>query len=396
MLTVLCACSLLAGCRTASRRVNPGEVGPIPHPITPATQETIRAAIDRGVAFLVKNQNPNGCWGKARYKGMNVGVSMPMGHIAMRTAASALCVRALIEAESKVPGAAECLQRAEDWLLETLPKVRRSSFQMFNNWAHAYGIQALVRMLQRQPMDPERRETIHRVIRDQLDRLSRGQHLDGGWGYYAEGSYQRPIANSMSFITATVLLAMHEARQAGFAVPKAVTDRAVEGIRKVRRPDFAYGYGFYHRYNPMYEINQPPGSLARSQVCNAASYVWGDQAVTLKVIKTWLNRIIARHGWLSMARKSPFPHASHYRIAAYFFYYGHYYAAVCIDLLPPEERPPFQDHLAYLLLPRQEKDGSWWDFPLYDYHQAYGTAFAIMSLTRCYRPPVAVTLPEGR
>jgi len=31
----------------------------------------------------------------------------------------------------------------------------------------------------------------------------------------------------------------------------------------------------------------------------------------------------------------------------------------------------------------QEKDGSWWDFPLYNYHQQYGTAFALMSLGKC-------------
>ena len=31
----------------------------------------------------------------------------------------------------------------------------------------------------------------------------------------------------------------------------------------------------------------------------------------------------------------------------------------------------------------QEKDGSWWDYPFYDYHQPYGTAFALMSLYRC-------------
>ena len=39
--------------------------------------------------------------------------------------------------------------------------------------------------------------------------------------------------------------------------------------------------------------------------------------------------------------------------------------------------------LATLMLDRQEKDGSWWDYPLYDYHQPYGTAFALMSLHRC-------------
>jgi hypothetical protein len=41
--------------------------------------------------------------------------------------------------------------------------------------------------------------------------------------------------------------------------------------------------------------------------------------------------------------------------------------------------------LAHVLLRLQEKDGSWWDFPLYDYHQQYGTAFALMSLARCRR-----------
>ena len=34
----------------------------------------------------------------------------------------------------------------------------------------------------------------------------------------------------------------------------------------------------------------------------------------------------------------------------------------------------------------QDADGSWWDYPLYNYHQQYGTAYAIMSLHRCRRP----------
>ena len=33
----------------------------------------------------------------------------------------------------------------------------------------------------------------------------------------------------------------------------------------------------------------------------------------------------------------------------------------------------------------QEKDGSWWDFPFYDYHQQYGTAMALMTLQRCLK-----------
>ena len=38
--------------------------------------------------------------------------------------------------------------------------------------------------------------------------------------------------------------------------------------------------------------------------------------------------------------------------------------------------------MAEVLVPLQEKDGSWWDFPLYDYHKQYGTSMAILSLLR--------------
>jgi hypothetical protein len=49
-------------------------------------------------------------------------------------------------------------------------------------------------------------------------------------------------------------------------------------------------------------------------------------------------------------------------------------------------RAEYQAHLADLMLRRQEKDGSWWDYPLYNYHQPYGTAFALMTLVRCREP----------
>ena len=58
---------------------------------------------------------------------------------------------------------------------------------------------------------------------------------------------------------------------------------------------------------------------------------------------------------------------------------------VGIKELPSEERPYFQEHLAHILLPLQERDGSWWDYPFYNYHQQYGTAMAVMSLLKCQK-----------
>ena len=36
-----------------------------------------------------------------------------------------------------------------------------------------------------------------------------------------------------------------------------------------------------------------------------------------------------------------------------------------------------------IILDRQEANGSWWDYPFYDYHEPYGTSFALMTLVRC-------------
>ncbi len=113
--------------------------------------------------------------------------------------------------------------------------------------------------------------------------------------------------------------------------------------------------------------------------------IWGDEQVTDAIVANWFDHLFAQNGWLSVARKRPIPHESWFQNSGYFFYYGHYYAGLCLSFLPPEERGPHQDQLAHVLLALQEKDGSWWDYPMFDYHQEYGTAFGLMALERAKR-----------
>ena len=68
--------------------------------------------------------------------------------------------------------------------------------------------------------------------------------------------------------------------------------------------------------------------------------------ITDAVLTTWLNRLAARNGWLSIGRKRPKPHESWFAVAGYFYYYGHYYAGLCVEMLPAAARPPLQDQLA--------------------------------------------------
>ena len=135
---------------------------------------------------------------------------------------------------------------------------------------------------------------------------------------------------------------------------------------------------------PRMDINRPGGSLGRSQACNLALRLYGDEARDRRRARRpgSIGCSPATAGSASAA-SGPCRTNRTSSVAGYFYYYGHYYAALCIDELPADERPYFQDHLARILMPLQEKDGSWWDYPLYDYHQSWGTAMAVSALVRC-------------
>lgn len=360
--------------------------GPKPKPVPTPKPEEIDRAMDRGIRFLVENQEKNGAWGTIRgSKPYQVLADVPGAHHAFRGGVTALCVSALVETGGDSPEVKAAIDRGEAWLLEHLPSVRRANpVEIYNSWAHAYGIQALVRLLDYRAGDKEKCRRIGDLIDQQIEMLERYEVVDGGWAYYDFNAHTRkPSGSSISFTTATVLIALFEAREAGFDVPDRIVERGVASIRRQRLPDYSYAYGEYLKLRPRYLINRPSGSSGRSQVCNLAMRFWGDETITDDVVKTWLNRLFARNLWLDMGRKRPIPHESWCQVAGYFFYYGHYYAAHCIELLPAADQPPMQDQLAHIILPLQEKDGSWWDYPLYNYHRQYGTAMALMTLKRC-------------
>ncbi len=379
-----------------AQQVPLAEIGPKPPPVDPPDPGSIDDAIRRGVAFLVRNQNKGGSWGSPHIRGgIEIYAPIPGGHEAFQTAVTALCIAALIETGGTGDDVLKAIERGETWLMEHLPKLRRGSADtLYNIWSHLYGIQAFVRMHQRLP-DPERRKKIEGLIKEQISFLMRYESVDHGWGYYDfRVGARRPATDSTSFMTAAALVALREAKDIGVDVPEKLVKDAVDSIHRQRLADFSYLYGEYLKWDPRMDINRPGGSLGRSQACNLALRLWHDEKVTDKIIKTWLDRLFARNGWLDLARKTTIPHESFFAVAGYFFYFGHYYAGLLIHQLPSPDRPFYQDHLATLLLRLQSKDGSWWDYVLYNYHQQYGTAFALMTLKCCRRNGASV--PSSR
>ena len=356
-----------------------------PKPPEPVPPEKLESSIRRGVEYLVGSQNKDGSWGTPSLKG---GVKIYAGIGTLKsygTACTALAVSALIETGGDAPAVLRAIERGEQSLIETLPGEKRDDPTLLNNiWAHAYGIQALVRMHARLPDDKPRKEKIEKLIRQQLEKLTKYESMEGGWGYYDfEAGTQRPASSSTSFVNAAVLVAMYEAKTIGIAPPERVLKRGIKMTQAQRQRDGTYLYGTYLWSRPTMGINQAAGSLGRSPACNIALRYWGDEKITDDVLKEWLDKLISRNGWLSLGRKKPVPHESFFDVAGYFYFFGHYYAAITIPQLPAKDRAFYQDHFAAILMDLQEGDGSWFDYPLYDYHKPYGTGFALLSLAAC-------------
>lgn len=352
--------------------------------VEPVTSSQVKQSIERGITFLLDSQNPNGSWGSpTKTKDLNIYAPVPGAHHAFTSGTTALCISALCELEAEHPEVTPAIERGQTWLLEHLPQLKRATPDaIYNVWGHGYGILALARLHQRS-RDDQLKSQLVALIETQFERLADYESVDGGWGYYDfRAGAQQPTSSSTSFVNATVLIAFYEAKQLGVEPPERLTRRAVDATLRQQKSDMTYIYGEYLKNQPVQGINRPGGSLGRSQACNLAMRLWGDQKVTDQVLEEWLDRMIRRHGWLDIGRKRPIPHESWMQVAGYFFYYGHYYAACCCEQLPKDDRARFSPYLASLLVQRQETDGSWWDYPLYNYHPPYGTAFALMSLRR--------------
>ena len=358
----------------------------IKEPVEGPSPSEIQQSIDRGAEFLLNSQNKDGSFGSHETNRLSeIYAPLPGAHNAFRSATTALSLSALIETKGDDPNYRDAIKAGQDWMLKNMRKVKRATGDaIYNVWGHAYGIHALVRLRKMPQQSEETIKQIDDLIRHQVDMLVRYESVDGGWGYYDFSAQARkPTGSSISFVNGTVLVAFKAAEEVGIEIPDKIVKRAVAAILRQQKPDFTYLYGEYLKGRPMQGINRPGGSLGRSQVCNLALRLWGDEKITDNVLKTWLYRLYIRNGWLSIGRKRPIPHEAWMQVAGYFYYYGHYYAGLCIDQLKPEDRAEYRQMLAKIITKHQEPNGCWWDYTLYSYHQQYGTGYALMTLQRC-------------
>lgn len=359
--------ALSAGCASKQKTASPAE------------------AHARGVEFLIQTQNQDGSWGSfVSARPGEIYLDNLSSHRAFTQATSALCLLALQGPAETDSAAAAAIEKGVDYVLSQPFAGRASGGTFYDTWAHTYLVQALA-SLHRDERLAHRREPIAKVLQRELDLLAERQCADGGWAYYDFGyTTATPTGHmSTSFNTAAALLALHEARRSGFAFNPSIVHDALQCLERLRLPSGAYIYGTYAQFNPAAGYNKVKGSLGRSQPCNLALLAY-ERNITQEQVVEGLENLRREHHFIEIGKGRPYPHEAWYSTAGYYFMFGHYYGArLIMEVDDSAQREKYRQWMLDTMVRLQDPDGSWFDFPLYGYHKAYGTAFGVLALQAC-------------
>ena len=344
--------------------------------------EPARRALDKALAYFVSGQHPDGTWGIFVPSDL-----MELGFAAesyydWNLASNFLVVLALMECE-ETPERRAALEKGLRAACEKRMPIRGDDWDNDAMWTALYATVALTRAesdprLQSEPW----REMVQKTGRAYADVLRRNQVIEGGWGYYDDPPFTHRPKWATSFSTACVVPALKQALELGWITDPTIVQRAVRYVDRCRLPNGAYEYDL----NPIprmvggEHINQVPGSLGRIQVCNWALASVGVGKVTPDLMRAGLEQFFDEHRFLDAARLRPVPHEAYFANAGYFYFFGHYYAALTINQLPEGEREEFHARLRPHLVKAMRENGSCTDFLNSEYDVLASTAFLALAL----------------
>jgi len=342
-----------------------------------------RQALDLTLGYLLAQQNEDGSWGVGVPDDLTeLGFALDTFY-AWNQASNSLVMLALLESP-RTPERDAALEAGLEWLCSTRLAHRGSTWDVDSTWASLYGFVFLTKAAREERFAAEPWSALieKRALEFYAD-LDKRQTPGGGWAYYDDPPITIKPTWATSFCTALILPALREARdELGWPIEDRVIDGAVSAVKRCSLPNGAFSYDVspIQRSHGGQSINQVPGSLGRIQVCNWALSELGVERVTPDVLREGLENFFAYHSYLDMIRTHPTPHAGFFANAGYFYYFGHYYAAQAISLLPEGERELWHRRLRYHVIKNLTKEGSCTDFLTSRYVINACTAFTALVL----------------
>lgn len=297
-----------------------------------------KAEVATGVRYLLSMQRSHGGWDESNY---NFGGDDSLPNVYM--ADTALIALALLEWKETDPRIAKALERAESYLRDESKIAKDDEDEIV--WAYAYRLLYFTKIKDKEWMQ---------AMVNALEKMQ-----------LRSGAFQHEYPNP--FVTASVLHALWEAKQAGANVPDATVKRAVEALKNCRGKNGVFSYG-------MGKGDRAEGGSGRTPLCELALVLWGGS--TADALKGAVELSFKHHDLLERVRKYD-DHSDQYRNGGFFFWYDVHARAEAIARLKDKAAG---DKLMKTIWSIAEPDGAWVDS--HELGRPYGTAMALLSLKR--------------
>jgi hypothetical protein len=355
----------------------------------PLVDEPTRKAVDRGLRFLARAQNPNGSWTSDAGNKVNEDYSVaPGGKDVPHVGVTALAILGFLAA-GHVPGRGpygDVVDRAVEFLLSRVNDDGFIAADGTRMYSHAFATLALAEVY-----GMSRAPRLREKLQSAIELTVKCQNATGGWRYVPF-----TVDSDMS-VTVCQVVALRAAMNVGIKVPQDTIDRALRYvidsvITDARRsPEEEIGAFYYQPSNTRWNRSSFPLTAAGLTTLFQAG-IYDDQA---------LLRYMERHGipkkpapeldrTLAYLERTYVPMRNQYA-RHYFFYYGNYYAAQAmynVGGLEPARWERWYDRVRLDLLslevpgtaPGSREEVGWWQSNVGDTH-TFATAVAILILS---------------
>lgn len=313
---------------------------------------------ERSVTYLLAMQRQDGAVIDSDYDFGGTD-SLPNVHVAV----TSLVGLALLEARTQLPERKteldSALARAADFVRseQNINAADRDEIL----WAYAYRLRFLVARFR---AGEEQIETINQAV-------SKLESVQGN-----RGSWYHEYSNS--FVTATALVALADAKQVGATINQDVVDKGLKSLSRDRFGNGAYPYsnGRGNRSNQADE-GDIPAAAGRMPICELALYLWGQS--DQQRLQFAVEQALEHHDKLNVAYKYD-NHTSTLGYGGFFFWYDMESRTEAIRYLTNQEaKTAAAKRHQQLVLALPEIDGCFVDS--HELGRCYGTAMALQSMS---------------
>lgn len=338
------------------------------------TRSRLQEAEKSALEFLLSRQRSNGSW-ITPTETMSAVDDEPNE---FTQAITAICGQSLLAYHERTE-AAKAVDKAIDYLLRIREKEKEEEpeiyFMDYVFWKRTYVLWFFADCLK---AGIDGAEKLKPAMAELVEHLRKVQKPGGGWNYLITQDLENPEAVpniSMSFTTASVLMALLDTRESGIAVPDKMIDDAVDCLKFALNDNKTFEYIVYHDLDDLPRRTPVAGAAGRGPVCSLAMYLGGKG--DLDTIRQTLDLFMVHRHTYSKEQGKTLMHAGPEAQGSHYLMFDYAYAAEAIMKLPEEERAQYAYPLLDQILAARTIEGSYVDNPLLGWF--YGTAMALLA-----------------